>query len=145
MSIYSNAVKKPLTTILIFTALVVVGIYSLTRLPVDLYPEIELPFLTVFTTYPGASASDIETNVTDLLESQLNTVSNLKEVTSVSSDNTSIIFLEFEYEANLDEAANEIRDAMNFIVSFLPEDAEDPTILKFNSSMMPIIFYAITA
>ncbi len=145
MSIYSNAVKRPLTTILIFVALVVVGIYSLTRLPVDLYPEIELPFLTVFTSYPGASASDIETNVTDLLESQLNTVSNLKEVTSISSDNTSIIFLEFEYEANLDEAANEVRDAMNFIVSFLPEDAEDPTILKFNSSMMPIIFYAITA
>ncbi|MGC9355814.1 MAG: efflux RND transporter permease subunit, partial [Mariniphaga sp.] len=123
----------------------VVGIYSLTRLPVDLYPEIELPFLTVFTSYPGASASDIETNVTDLLEDQLNTVSNLKEITSISSDNTSIIFLEFEYETNLDEASNEVRDAMNFIINFLPEDAEDPTILKFNSSMMPIIFYAITA
>ena len=145
MSIYSSAVKRPLTTILIFVALMVVGFYSLTRLPVDLYPEIELPFLTVFTSYSGASASDIETNVTDLLESSLNTVSNLKEITSVSSDNTSIIFLEFEYETNLDEAANEVRDAMNFIVSFLPEDAEDPTILKFNSSMMPIIFYAITA
>lgn len=145
MSIYSTAVKRPLTTILIFVALMVVGFYSLTRLPVDLYPEIELPFLTVFTSYPGASASDIETNVTDLLESQFNTVSNLKEVTSISSDNTSIIFLEFEYEANLDEAANEVRDAMNFIVTFLPEDAEDPSILKFNSSMMPILFYAITA
>ncbi|MFO7851564.1 MAG: efflux RND transporter permease subunit [Bacteroidota bacterium] len=145
MSIYSSAVKRPLTTILIFVALMVVGIYSLTRLPVDLYPEIELPFLTVFTTYSGASASDIETNVTDLLEDQLNTISNLKEITSISSDNTSIIFLEFEYETNLDEAANEVRDAMNFIIRFLPEDAEDPTILKFNSSMMPIIFYAITA
>jgi len=145
MSIYSSAVKKPLTTILIFIALMVMGIYSLTRLPVDLYPEIELPFLTVFTSYSGASASDIETNVTDLLENQLNTVSNLKEITSISSDNTSIIFLEFEYETNLDEAANEVRDVMNFITRFLPEDAEDPTILKFNSSMMPIIFYAITA
>ena len=145
MSIYSTAVKRPLTTILIFIGLMVVGIYSLTRLPVDLYPEIELPFLTVFTSYPGASASDIETNVTDLLENQLNTVSNLKEITSISSDNTSIIFLEFEYETNLDEASNEVRDAMNFIINFLPEDAEDPTILKFNSSMMPTIFYAITA
>ncbi|MCF8221650.1 MAG: efflux RND transporter permease subunit [Bacteroidales bacterium] len=145
MSIYSTAVKRPLTTILIFVALMVVGLYSLNRLPVDLYPEIELPFLTVFTSYQGASASDIETNVTDLLEDQLNTVSNLKEVTSVSSDNTSTIFLEFEYETNLDEAANEVRDALNFIVPFLPEDVEDPSILKFNSSMMPIVFYAITA
>ncbi len=145
MSIYSTAVKRPLTTILIFVALMVVGLYSLTRLPVDLYPEIELPFLTIFTSYSGASAGDIETNVTELLESQLNTVSNLKEITSVSSDNTSIIFLEFEYESNLDEAANEVRDALNFIVPFLPEDVEDPSILKFNSSMMPILFYAITA
>ncbi|MDZ7737684.1 MAG: efflux RND transporter permease subunit [Bacteroidales bacterium] len=145
MSIYSTAVKRPLTTILIFVALMVVGLYSLSRLPVDLYPEIELPFLTVITSYSGASATEIETNVTDVLENQLNTVSNLKEITSVSSDNSSMVFLEFEYETNLDEAANEIRDALNFVVRFLPEDAEDPTILKFNSSMMPIIFYAITA
>jgi len=145
MSIYSSAVKRPLTTILIFVALMVVGLYSLSRLPVDLYPEIELPFLTVITSYPGASATEIESNVTDVLENQLNTISNLKEITSVSSDNSSMVFLEFEYETNLDEAANEIRDALNFVVRFLPEDAEDPTILKFNSSMMPIIFYAITA
>ncbi|MDX2414296.1 MAG: efflux RND transporter permease subunit, partial [Bacteroidales bacterium] len=68
MSIYSNAVKRPLTTILIFIALVVMGIYSLNRLPVDLYPDMEFPFLTVFTSYPGASAADIETNVTNTLE-----------------------------------------------------------------------------
>ena len=64
MSIYSSSVKRPVTTILIFVALMVIGLYSLVRLPVDLYPEIELPFVTVLTTYPGASASDIESNVT---------------------------------------------------------------------------------
>lgn len=145
MSIYSNAVKRPLTTILIFIALIVMGLYSLVKLPVDLYPDMEFPFLTVFTSYPGASAADIETNVTKVLENQLNAVTNLKEITSTSSDNTSIMFLEFEWESNLDEAANEIRDALDFIVRFLPEECEDPTILKFNSSMMPILFYAITA
>lgn len=145
MSIYSSAVKRPLTTILIFVALIVMGIYSLVRLPVDLYPEMELPFLTVFTSYPGASAADIETNVTEILENQLNAVTNLKEITSSSSDNTSMMFLEFEWESNLDEAANDIRDNLDFVVGFLPEECEDPTILKFNSSMMPILFYAITA
>lgn len=145
MSIYSNAVKRPLTTILIFVALIVMGIYSLVKLPVDLYPDMEFPFLTVFTSYPGASAADIETNVTKILENQLNAVTNLKEITSTSSDNTSIMFLEFEWESNLDESANEIRDALDFIVRYLPEECEDPTILKFNSSMMPILFYAITA
>jgi HAE1 family hydrophobic/amphiphilic exporter-1 len=145
MSIYSASVKRPVTTILIFVALIVIGLYSLVKLPVDLYPEIELPFVTVMTTYPGASASDIESNVTRPLEDALNSVSNLKELTSTSSDGISVIFLNFEYGSNLDEAMNDIRSNLNFVTSFLPEDAEDPTIIKFNSSMMPIIFYAITA
>jgi HAE1 family hydrophobic/amphiphilic exporter-1 len=145
MSIYSSSVKRPVTTILIFVALMVIGLYSLMRLPVDLYPEIELPFVTVMTTYPGASASDIESNVTRPIEDVLNSVSNLKELTSTSNDGLSVIFLNFEYGSNLDEAINDIRSNLNFVTRILPEEAEDPTIIKFNSSMMPIIFYAITA
>ncbi|HSL85651.1 MAG TPA: efflux RND transporter permease subunit, partial [Bacteroidales bacterium] len=145
MSIYSTSVKKPVTTILIFVAVIVIGLYSLVQLPVDLYPEIELPFVTVITTYPGASATDIENNVTRTLEDALNSVSNLKEITSRSSDGLSVIFLSFEYGSNLDEASNDIRSNLNFVTRFLPEDSEDPTIVKFNSSMMPIIFFAITA
>jgi HAE1 family hydrophobic/amphiphilic exporter-1 len=145
MSIYSSSVKRPVTTILIFVALMVIGIYSLVKLPVDLYPEIELPFVTVLTTYPGASASDIESNITRPLEDALNSVSNLKELTSTSSDGLSVIFLNFEYGSNLDEAMNDIRSNLNFVTRILPEGSEDPTIIKFNSSMMPIIFYAITA
>jgi HAE1 family hydrophobic/amphiphilic exporter-1 len=145
MSIYASAVKKPVTTILIFTITMVLGLYSLTQLPIDLYPEIELPFLSVYTSYPGASAADIETNITRPLEDALNSVSGLKEITSRSSDNVSVIFLEFEYETNLDEASNDVRSSLSFVQGFLPEDAEDPAIFKFNSSMMPIIFYAITA
>ena len=145
MSIYASAVKKPVTTILIFVITMVMGLYSLTQLPIDLYPEIELPFLSVYTSYPGASAADIETNITRPLEDALNSVTGLKEMTSTSSDNVSVLFLEFEYETNLDEASNDVRSALSFIQGFLPEDAEDPAIFKFNSSMMPIIFYAITA
>lgn len=145
MSIYGSAVKKPVTTILIFVMAMVIGLYSLTQLPVDLYPEIELPFLSVYTSYPGASASDIETNITRPIENSLSAVSGLKEITSTSSDNVSVIFMQFEYESNLDEAANDIRSNLSFIQGFLPEDAEDPSILKFNSSMMPIVYYAITA
>jgi HAE1 family hydrophobic/amphiphilic exporter-1 len=145
MSIYSSSVKRPVTTILIFTALIVIGIYSLTQLPVDLYPEMELPFVGVVTTYPGASASDIETNITRPIESTLNSVSNLKEMTSRSSDGMSLIFMNYEYGTDLDEASNDIRSNLSFIENYLPEDAEKPTIMKFNTSMMPIIFYTITA
>ena len=145
MSIYSASVKRPVTTILVFVAVMVMGIYSLVQLPVDLYPQMELPFVAVFSTYPGASASDIETNVTRPLENALNSVSNLKEITSTSSDATSVIFMNFEYGTNLDEASNDIRSALSFVERTLPEDCEKPTIIKFNTTMMPIIFYAITA
>ncbi len=145
MSIYSASVKRPVTTILIFVALMVVGIYSLVQLPVDLYPEIELPYVVVYTTYPGASASDIESNVTKTLENTLNSVSNLKEITSRSSDATSVVFMNFNYGTNLDEASNDIRSAISMVERYLPTDCEKPTIMKFNSSMMPIAFYTITA
>ena len=95
MSIYSSSVKRPVTTILIFVGLMVIGLYSLVQLPVDLYPEIELPFVTVMTTYPGASASDIESNVTSPIEDVLNSVSNLKDLTSTSSDGSLCYLSEF--------------------------------------------------
>jgi len=145
MSIYSSSVKRPVTTILVFVAMIVIGLYSLVQLPVDLYPEIELRYITVLTTYPGTSASDVETNVTRPIENALNSVGNLKELTSTSSDGLSVVFLQFEYGSNLDEAMNDIRSNLNFVRRTLPDGCDEPTIIKFNSSMMPIIFYAITA
>lgn len=145
MSIYKSAVMKPITTLMLFAAIVVFGMYSLTRLPVDLYPELELPAITVMTIYAGANAGDIEMTVTKPIESSLNTLNRLKEVRSVSRDNVSIVTLEFEWETNLDDAANDIRNSLEFITRNLPEDAESPVIFKFNSSLMPILFYAITA
>ncbi|MDD4225125.1 MAG: efflux RND transporter permease subunit [Mariniphaga sp.] len=145
MSIYKNAVNKPITTIMIFTAVVVMGLYSLVQIPIDLYPEMDPPFISVMTTYPGANASDIEENITRIIEDALNSVDDLKEITSTSTDNLSIINLEFEWGSNLDEATNNIRDVIDFIINVLPEEAERPQIFKFNTSMMPIVFYAVTA
>ncbi|MFN8210272.1 MAG: efflux RND transporter permease subunit [Bacteroidales bacterium] len=145
MSIYSASVKRPVTTILIFVGLIVMGLYSLTQLPVDLYPEMELPYVVIYTTYPGASASDIESNVTKTLENTLNSVSKLKEITSRSSDAVSIIFMNFEYGTNLDEASNDIRSALSMVERYLPDGCEKPTIIKFNTNAMPIIFYSVTA
>ncbi len=145
MSIYGSAVKKPITTIMVFMAVMVFGIYSLLKLPVDFYPEIEFPAITVFTTYNGASAADIETNISKPIEDALNTIDNLKEITSSSRDNISVVSLEFEYETDLSEAANDIRDALSLVEGTLPEEADDPNIFKFSSSMIPIIMYSVTA
>ena len=121
------------------------GLYSLTNIPVDLYPEINPPFITVMTTYPGANAYEIETNITKILEDQLNTVENLKELTSVSYDNLSIISMEFNWETNLDESTNDIRNVLEGISDNMPDGADKPLIFRFSTSMMPILFYAVTA
>ncbi len=145
MSIYGSAVRKPITTIMIFIALIVTGLYSLFRLPIDFYPELEFPAISVFAIYNGASAADIETTVSDVIEDNLNTVSNLKEIYSTSRDNMSIVTCEFEWGTNLDEAANEIRDALSLAEQVLPEEVEKPSLFKFSSSLMPIMVYAVTA
>lgn len=145
MSIYKSAVNKPITTMMVFTAVIVIGIFSLISLPIDLYPEIDPPFLSVMTTYTGSNAADIETNITKRLEDAFNSVDDIKEITSTSSDNISVVNLEFNWGVNLDEATNEVRDVIDRIFDFLPEGADRPSIFKFNTSMIPIVFYAITA
>jgi hydrophobic/amphiphilic exporter-1 (mainly G- bacteria), HAE1 family len=145
MSIYSNAVKRPITTLLIFVGVMIFGIYSLVRIPVDLYPEMEFPALTIFTTYAGANATDIETNLTKPIEDAVSSISDIKQINSISRDNMSVVTVEFEFGKNLDEASNDMRDALAFVEDILPEDAQDPIIYKFNSAMMPILFYSVTA
>ncbi len=145
MSIYNSAVNKPISTLMVFLAIMVLGVASYIQLPVDQYPKMDPPYLTVMATYPGANAADIEENVTKILEDQLNSVDDLKELTSTSYDNLGIVSLEFEWEANLDEASNDVRDAVDKAMSQLPDDIDRPTIMRFNTSMMPILIYAVQA
>lgn len=142
MSIYESSVKKPVTTALIFVAIAVLGLFSYSRLSVDLYPKIELSMATVMTTYSGAAAADIEQNITKRLESSLSTVSNLKKVTSTSKDNVSVITLEFEYGTNMDEAVNDIRSVLDMQQNYLPDNAEKPVVFKFSADMMPVAYLA---
>ena len=145
MKIYEASVRKPITTLLVFVAVILFGLYSLTRLPIDMLPEIDPPYISVVTFYPGASAEDIETNVTKILENNLNTVSDLKEISSTSMDNVSMVSLEFEWGSNLDEASNSVRDVISRVTRLLPDGVEQPTVLKFNTSMIPILQYIATA
>lgn len=145
MNIYNTAVNKPISTLMVFLAILVLGVFSYVQLPVDQYPKMDPPYITVMATYPGANASDIEENVTKILEDQLNSVDDLKELTSTSYDNLAVVSLEFEWEANLDEASNDVRDAVDKAMQNLPDDIDRPTIMRFNTSMMPILIYAVTA
>ncbi|MDR1201078.1 MAG: efflux RND transporter permease subunit [Tannerellaceae bacterium] len=145
MSLYASAVKKPVSTALIFVAVVILGLFSLTRLSVDLLPEIESNMILVMTAYPGASAADIETNLSKPLENVLNSVSDLKNITSQSKENISIVTLEFEYGTDIDVATNDVRDKLDMVTSALPDDAENPIIFKFGTEDIPILILSVTA
>ncbi len=145
MSIYKSAINKPVTTLLVFVAVIVIGLFSFTKLPIDRFPEMEPPYLTVMTAYPGASASEIETNITKIIENSLNSVDNLKEMTSRTKDNISIVTLELEWGTDMDEIMNDVRSFLDMVQDRLPDGAGTPFLFKFSSSSMPIAQYAITA
>ena len=145
MSLYSSAVKKPVTTILVFVAVVIIGLFSLLKLPIDLYPDIDTNTIMVMTTYSGASSQDIEQNVTRPLENTLNSVEHLKHITSNSKENISIITLEFEYGYDIDVLTNSVLDKLDMVSSMLPDDAETPIIFKFSTDMIPIVLLSAQA
>ncbi len=145
MSLYSGAVKRPVMTTLGFVAVLIIGLFSLAKLPIDLFPDIETNTIMVMTSYPGASAEDIEQNVTRPLENTLNSVEHLKHITSKSKENVSIITLEFEFGYDIDVLTNYTRDKLDMVKSYLPDDAENPIIFKFSTDMMPIILLSVEA
>ena len=141
MSIYQSAVKKPITTALIFVAVAIFGLFSLMNIPIDLIPEIETNTIMVMRSYQGANSSDIENNVTKPLENVLNSVSDLKHITSTSKENVSVVVLEFEFGIDIDVATNDVRDKLDMVTSMLPDGVDYPIIFKFGADAIPILCF----
>lgn len=145
MSLYGAAVKRPIMTTLCFVAVVIMGLFSLVKLPIDLLPDIETNTIMVITMYPGASAEDIEQNVTKPLENTLNSVEHLKHISSNSRENTSVITLEFEFGYDIDVMTNDVRDKLDMVESSLPDGVMNPIIFKFSTDMIPICLLSVEA
>ena len=145
MSIYRTAVENPVTTGLVFLAFALLGVFALVQLPIDNLPDVESNTVMVMSSYPGASAEDVENNLTKILENSLNGVPNLKDLTSNSRENISILTLEFEYGTDIDEATNDVRDKLDMISQTLPDGASLPFLFKFSVDDMPIMIMAATA
>ena len=145
MSIYRTSVNHPVTTALVFLAFAILGVFSLTRLPVDNFPDIESNTIMVMSSYPGASAEDVENNLTKVLENSLNGVANLKDITSNSRENISVLTLEFNYGTDIEVATNDVRDKLSMVSQTLPDGASSPTIFKFSADDMPIMIMSATA
>lgn len=143
MSLYQKSVSRPIMTGLIYVAVIIIGIFSLTKLPVDLFPHMDSNTIMVFTVYPGASAEDIEDNVSKPLENVLNTLSDMKHITSNSKENYSIVYLEFEWGVDIDEKTNDVRDKLDMVSSSLPDGANQPFLFKFSADDMPIMLLSI--
>lgn len=145
MKIPEFSVNRKVTTAMLAMILVVLGSIAFTRLGLDFFPDIEFPTVSVITTYTGASSEDIENTITRPLEQIINTISRVKKVDSITTEGASVIMVEFEWGTILDFAAQDIRDQTGLYRNFLPEEASDPLVVKFNLGQMPIIFGGITA
>lgn len=145
MSIYRTAVNHPVTTALIFIACAIFGVYSLINTSIAQFPEFDSNTIMVMSSYQGANAADIETNLTKILENSLNGVENLKKLSSNSKENVCILTLEFNYGTDIEEATNNVRDKLDMVNQMLPDGVSIPTIFKFSADDMPIMMLSATA
>jgi len=148
MNLPEFGVRRPTTNLMIFCAILVLALYSITKLGIDMFPSIEPPSISLISSYPGASPEDVETKVTEPLENQLGTTPGLEKITSHSSEGMSVITLKFKWGTNIDEASNDIRDRVDLTKRFLPDipdEMDNPFIFKFNTANIPILFIGVTA
>ena len=143
MKITDVSVKNPVAIYMVYAAIVLFGFLAIFRLPRDLFPDIELPTLTVITVYPGANAEQVEKEVTNPLEIVLASTENIKKIQSFSKDNVSTISLQFNWGTDISEASANARDLIELVKSQLPREAQQPMIMKINSSVMPVVILGL--
>ncbi|HNS88297.1 MAG TPA: efflux RND transporter permease subunit, partial [Parvularculaceae bacterium] len=139
------SIKRPVLAVMMIGALVVLGWISMGRLGVDLFPDVEFPYVAVTTTLEGASPDTMETEVSDVIEESVNTISGIKQLRSTSADGLSQVFIEFELEENVDVKAQDVRDKVNIARRDLPEDIDPPVIEKVDPDAAPIMSVMIAA
>lgn len=137
------SIKKPFTVLVAVVIVIVFGVIALTKMTPDLFPKINTPYVIVMTAYPGASPEEAEEEITKPMEKQMATLSNIKNVTSVSAANYSMIQLEFSDSVNMDSVSVDIREKIDQIEGNLPDTAGTPVVMKISMDMMPVVTAAV--
>lgn len=137
------SVKKAYTVIVGIVLVIILGVVSLSKMSTDLLPSMNLPYAIVVTTYTGASPEQVERVVTQPIEAAMASTSNIKNISSVSSNNSSMVILEFEQTANMDSITVEMRESLDQISGYWPDEVGNPIIMKLNPDMMPIMIAAV--
>ena len=143
MNFAAFAVKRPVLTIMCSLLVLLMGFVSLSRLPIDLFPDMTKPVITISTSYDDAGPEDVEETITMKVEEAVSAVEGVKKITSVSREERSGVYVEFEWGVDLDEVTNDIRDRLDRIVRSLPDGVDRPSIRKFNTDNIPILFLGI--
>jgi multidrug efflux pump len=138
-------VRRPVLAIVLSLVIVLLGLVAYTQLPVRETPDVQSPVVTVGTTWPGADPALVETQVTEVLEKQLNGIEGVRQITSTSQDQNSTITVEFELGRDLEEAANDVRSRVSRARRNLPEDVDEPVVEKADSSAQPVMFLRVTS
>ena len=144
MNLSEFSVKRRVTVLMLALIIVLFGILSLFELGLDMFPELEYPFISVVTSYAGVASQEIEDLLTRPIEEVASTVKGVKRVLSESREGLSVVMVEFEWDTNLDFAAQDVRDKISFLTDIIPEDADEPLVVKFNTTDMPVFFYVMT-
>lgn len=144
MKLAEFSVNKRVTIFIITILIIILGGISLSRLGLEMFPDMDYPVISIVSIYYGASPEDIEETITKPLESSIATVKNIKRITSESMESTALVIVEFNWGTNLDFAAQDLRDAIEQIGDYLPDEASKPLVLKFNLSEMPVLMYGVT-
>jgi HAE1 family hydrophobic/amphiphilic exporter-1 len=144
MGLVNLALKRPITILMVVLIITVVGGVSFGELPLDLFPDLELPMVVVYTEYEGAGPEEVENMVTRTVEEAVASLGNLKNISSRSSAGSSVVIAEFNWGTNMDFASLDLRENIDFISGFLPDEAGKPMVLRFDPAMMPIMQFGIS-
>jgi HAE1 family hydrophobic/amphiphilic exporter-1 len=144
MNITETVIKRPVGTFMAVLAIIILGFVSLSKMQVDLLPDIQVPTAVIVTTYPGASSEEIETMITKPIEKEIAGVENIKSISSSSEANVSMITVNFNWGTDLDTAVTDIREKVDMVKKRLPDDADEPMVFKFDPSMLPVLIYGMT-
>ncbi len=133
------SIKRPVLMTMVLVALLLFGVIGFTGLALNLMPEMDIPYVTIQTIYPGASPEQIENQITSKIEDEVGTISLIKNITSYSLDSASIIIIEFELSKNSDTATREVKNKVDLILNDLPDAAENPIVEKIDITAFPIV------
>jgi len=144
MNLYDTAIRRPVFTVMLMAALIVFGVLGYLSLPINLLPSLDIPVVTVTTTLPGASPEVMDSDVTDVIESAVNTIEGIKHINSYSGQSISQVTITFDLERDIESAAQDVRDKVSGAVGNLPLDAEPPVVQKLDINSKPMLWIALS-